>query len=210
MPDRQERSKCIFRISIYPFDIFNTSENFIDLSAYGGSGIGITDGTFTAIATCATLPPDTKSVLQQFCTKTGYFILVGSFYAIPFTVKPATDINGRTLAANIKNPADGAINVPVNTTVWVNFTTTTPGQAACVAVTSTSISVTLRDWTTGNLVSGTTLTTTGSIPGCYTGINGSIIGATFSPTSPLISGRQYKALSVLDLSPVAGAIFTTQ
>jgi len=191
-------------------DSYNTSETFIDWSAFGGIGIGITDGTLTGISYCPTLPPDIKSVVQQFCTDTGYLYLVGSFYATPFTVLPATDLNGRTLTAKITSPTDGAGNVPMNIKVWVDFTTTTPGQAACIAVTSTSVSVTLRDWTTGTLVPGTTLTTTGSVPGCNTGGNGSIIGATFSPTSALLSGRQYKALSVLNLSPVAGAKFTTQ
>jgi len=195
---------------VLTIDSFNISGTFADWSAYGGAGIGITDGTLTSIATCATLPPDIKAIIEQFCTDTGYLIIMGSFYAPPFTVMPAMDINGRTLAANITYPTDGAVNVPVNTMVWVDFTTTTPGQAACIAVTSTSISLTLRDWTTGTLVSGTTGMKTASVPGCNTGTNPPIVGATFTPTNALVSGQQFKALSVLDLSPVAGARFTTQ
>jgi len=189
------------------FDNFIISGKFADWSAYGGAGIGITDGTLTIIYDCSQF----RDIMPiPYCTDTGYLIVIACFYAPPFTVTPATDLNGRTLAANITSPTDGGINVPVNSKVWVDFTTTTPGEAACIAVTSTSVSLILRDWTTGAFVPGTTLTTTGSVPGCDTGGHGQIVCAIFSPTSPLVLGRQYKALSVLDLSPVAGATFTTQ
>lgn len=193
------------------FESFNISGTLADWSAYGGAGIGITDGTLVVISICDNLLPDIKSIIQQFCTETGYLIVVGSFWSTPFTVTPAKDINGATLAATITSPTDGATNVPVNTKVWADITTTSMGQGACIVVTSTSVSVTLRDWITGSLVSKTTVTTTGSVLGCNTGLHGKIIGAAFSQTTPpLVSGRTYKALTVLDLSPVTGATFTTQ
>lgn len=199
---------------IFTIDNFNISGTLTDLTAYGAPGIGITDGTLVSITICANLPADIKSIVQNFCTDTGLLILVGSFYATPFTVTSAKDINGATLAANITSPTNGSINVPAATSVWANITTTTIGQAACIAITSTSVSVTLRDIVTGSLVTGTTLTTpvsVGSVPGCTTGLNAPIVGAAFSQTTPpLVSGRMYKALTVLDLSPVTGTTFTTQ
>jgi len=195
-----------YTLTVDSFDITGT---FADWSAYGGTGVGITDGTLTEISNCADLPPVLQPIVLPYCTNTGLLIIVGSYYATPFTVTAAKDINGATLTATVTSPVQ-TNNVPITTPITADIGKQ-GGGVACIAVTTTSVLYSLRDWQTGALVSGTTLTTTSAVPSCTLDGNGQIIGASFLQTTPpLLSGRTYRALTVLDLSPVTGTTFTTQ
>lgn len=194
-------------LAIDHFAVYGT---LADLTAYGVPGIGITDGTLFISAPCNSLPAFFQDMKYLFCTDTGLLIGVGSFYATPFPVSPAVDINNVPLTAQMTTPLDGSSGVPTTTTLTADIFTTT-SFPACIDGNSTSVSVTVRDRTTSALVSGASFTTIGSMPaGCSPTGYGVIVGAGFTPASSLSAGHEYKALTTLDLSPVAGSVFTTQ
>jgi len=200
---------------ILTIDSFNISGKVTDFSEYGITGIGITEGTLAAIATCSELTPDIKAVVQQFCTETGYLILVGSFYASPFAVTEVTDLLGKTLTMSVITEPATATGVPVGTKVSVDLLNQN-GEYACITVGSTSTSVTLRDFVDGTLVAGDILTVPSTIvpfSGCTATElkgNGQITQMTFTPKSNLAASHDYKALTILDLTPVTGTTFKTQ
>jgi len=192
---------------ILKIDNFNISGKVAAMTG----GVGITEGTLAAIATCDELSPDIKSVVQQFCTDTGYLILVGSFYATPFAVTEVKDLLGKTLTTSAITVPTTTTNVPTTTTVSVDLLTSeTPPNYACITVGSTSTSVTLRDMEDGTLVAGDILTISTHTPIAPCTAADQITKMTFTPRSALDATRKYKALTILDLTSVAGKAFTTQ
>lgn len=189
-------------------DSVNLRGKFTDWPGFGSEGVGITDGSFFIISDCNNVSQsEFKDIILTFCTDRKYILFIGSFYAVPFTVTAATDINGLLLTATITSPVNGSSGVPGTTEVISDIATTT-GQTPCISASTTTISMTLEDMVSGNLVRGVTGTYPYAVAGCnfYP-----ILEASFTQSNPpLASGHTYKALTILDLTPVAGAIFTTQ
>jgi hypothetical protein len=118
---------------ILKIDNFNISGQVKSMTG----GVGITEGTLAAIATCSELSPDIKSVVQQFCTESGYLILVGSFYATPFAVTEVTDLLGKKMTTSTVTIPTTTTSVPTSTKVSVDLKNT-DGDWACITVGSTS------------------------------------------------------------------------
>lgn len=141
-----------------------------------GPGVTLVTGTVASVGTSATFTPATPLVANTLYTvtiTTGAMDLAGNSmaadYLFTFTTGSTSDITKPTVASTTN--ANGAVNVPVNTTVGATF------SEAMDPVTISSETFTLKQG--ANVVSGTVT---------YSGLN-----AVFTPANNLAANTVYTA-----------------